>query len=220
MADFDTILDEYLGDADDITDIRAIVRRAWFYDFDGFPIRMWQGQGRLFTADGNEWMGSIDAAGTDHHVTPAIQDGRDGSSANYTMSMTIPEIPGESNAALYESLKADQWRVNGREVTVFLALFQQGEGLRPNTPLRFFKRLTMQSPKFSESLSSDGEGKLVRSYKVSVTARDSNFGRSNTPNRVYSDAAQKERARQLGVATIDRGCEYLGTLANRTYTVP
>lgn len=219
MTNFDTILNEYLGNADDITDIRAIVRRAWFYDFDGYPVRMWQGQGKLFTADGNEWMGSIDAAGTDHHVTPTIQDGRDGSSANYTMSMTIPDIPGESTSGLYESLKKDQHRVNGRTVTVLLALFQQGEGLRPNTPLRFFKQLTMQSPKFTESLTQDGEGKLVRSYKVSVTARDSNYGRSNTPNRVYSDAAQKERARQLGVA-VDRGCEFLGTLANRTYTVP
>lgn len=221
MSQFDDLLEEYLGQDDVLSDIRVVVRRLWFYDFDGFPIRMWQGQGRLFTEDGAEWLGTINAAGLDLHVTPRLQDGRDGSSPLYQFSMTIPDLPDETAGELYRALKEDQNRVYNRSLTCCLAIFKDGEALRPSTPVRFFKRLTMRSPKFSEGgVTQDADGRLIRSFRVTIPAKDANFGRSNTPNRTHNDATQREYARQLGVTQPDRGCEYVAALANRTYQIP
>lgn len=221
MSEFYDLLDEYLGNDDALTDIRIMVRRLWFYDFAGESVRLWQGQGRLFTTDGNEWLGSITAGGQDIHKAPALQDGRDGSSANYNFTLTIPDIPGESPMELYDALKADQNKVYGRNLTCYLATFKEGEALRPQTPCIYFKQLVMQSPKFSEKISTDSAGVMIRSYVITVAAKDANAGRSRVPNRTYSDANQKEYARQVGDLTApDRGCEFLGTLANRTYQVP
>jgi hypothetical protein len=219
MSAFDDLLEEYLGDADVLSDIRVVTRRLWFYDFDGYPTRMWQGIGKLFTSDGNEWLGTIDANGRDIHTTPRLQDGRDGSSAEYQFSMIIPDIPGENAGELYAALKADRALVYGRSLTCFLAIFKPDEGLRPTTPIKFFKKLTMFSPQFDEGLIENDKGTLVRSYSVSVMAKDANFGRSKTPNRTYTDTHQREYARQLGVTTPDLGCEYVSDLANRTFVI-
>lgn len=219
MSAFDDLLDEYLGDADDITDQIVVVRRLWLYDFVGYPTLMWQGKGRLFTSDGQEWLGTVNDANQDIHRTPGLQDGRDGSSAQYNFSMTIPDIPGESAGELYRALKEDQSRVVGRTLTCYLAIFKVGEALRPTTPIKFFKQLTMQSPTFSEKAEMDGGGRIIRSYVVGITARDGNIGRANVPNRTYNDTVQREYARQLGVTTPDRGLEYIAGLSNRTYQI-
>lgn len=224
MSEFYELLDEYLGDDDALSDIRVVVRRLWFYDFDGYPIRLWQGKGKLHTVgpgegEFNEWLGSIDGSNVDHHDTPAIQDGRDGSSASYEMSLALIDIPGQSAREAYEALKADQRRVGRRTVTCYLAAFKEGEALRPTTPIVFFKELTMMTPKFSELLEMDSDGRMVRKYKVTVLAKDANFGRSNVPNGTYADSIQKQRAKELGVE-VDRGSEYLALLANRTYQIP
>jgi hypothetical protein len=219
MSDFHELLDEYIGDADALSDIRVMVRRLWFYDFDGYPLRIWQGKGRLFTSDDQVWMGSIDPMNNDVHKTPAIQDGRDGSSATYSMSLSISDIPGQTAFELYEAMKAEQWRVSGRNITCYLAIFKEGELLRPSTPIVFFKELKMFSPKFSEVLETGPGGELVRRYRVTINTKDNNFGRSNIPNGTYADTIQKQRAKELGV-TYDRGCEFLALLANRTYQIP
>lgn len=215
------VVDEYIGDADALSDIRIAVRRLYFYDFAGYPTRVWQGQGKLFTTDGNEWLGSLDGGGNDHHKAPPLQDGRDGSSASYNFSMTIPSLPDESAQQIYEALKEDQGLCFGRTLTCYLAIFKENEGLRPQTPIIFFKQLIMSSPKFSEGIVQDASGTMVRSYGVSITARDGNSGRQSVPNRTYSDAHQKEYARQKGVSSpVDRGVEFLGALANRTFQIP
>jgi len=220
-SEFDALLEEYLGNEDVLSDQRVVVRRLYFYDFIGYPTRMWQGQGKLFTADGAEWLGTIDANGRDIHVVPRLQDGRDGSSPAYQFSMTLPDLPDEPAGDLYRALKADQGLAAGRELIVYLAIFKDGEALRPVTPIKFFKRLTMRTPHFSEGgVTQDAAGRLVRTYRVMVPAKDANFGRSNTPNRTLNDATQREYARQLGVTTVDRGLEYIAALANRTYQVP
>ena len=218
MSEFYDLIEEYLGDETDaLTDIRVAVRRLWFYDFDGYPLRIWQGKGRLFTEDGHSWLGTIDANNRDWHETPAMTDGRDGSSPTYSLGLTVPDL---GNAAeLYEAMKADQWRVAKRNVTCYLAVFKDGEALRPGTPVAFFKELRMFAPKFSESLVMDGSGQLVRKYKVTLTAKDGNFGRSNVPNGTYADTVQKRRAAELGVA-LDRGSEFLAMLANKTMQIP
>lgn len=219
MSDFYDLIDEYLGDADALTDIRVVVRRLWFYDFDGYSLRIWQGKGRLFTSDGNVWLGTIAQNNVDQHGAPALQDGRDGSSGTYEFSLNIVDLPGEPALKLYQEIKADQWRVFGRNLTCYLAVFKQGENLRPVTPIVFFKQLTMMSPKFTEGLQGNSDGSLTRTYKATVLAKDANYGRTNTPNGTYADTCQKQRALELGVS-VDKGSEYLGALANRTYTIP
>lgn len=220
MSEFDDLVEEYLGNEDVLSDIRVVVRRLWFYDFDGYPTRMWSGKGRLFTAGNVEWLGTINDANQDIHVTPRLQDGRDGSSANYQFKMTIPDLPDEPSGELYEALKADQWRVFGRELTCYLAIFKDGEGLRPSTPIKFFKRLIMQSPTFNEGFTQGPGGVLVRAYSVSVVAKDSNSGRARVPNRTYTDTVQREYARQMGVTDRDdKGLEYVAQLANKTFTI-
>lgn len=213
MTDFYTVLDEYLGDDDAISDVRTVVRRCWFYDFDGYPTYLWQGKGTLFTEDGVEWLGTIDNNDTDRHIAPAIQDGRDCSSPTYNFSMNIP------TSEIYDDLKADQWRAQGRSIECYLAIFKENEALRPETPIVFFKQLEMVSTRFAEKIQADGSGKLVKTYTVTVTAKDGNSGRSSVPNGTYTDTIQKFRASQNGVA-LDRGCEYVATLANRTLQVP
>lgn len=221
MSTFDDLLEEYLGDADVMSDIRVVVRRLWFYDFLDHPTRMWQGKGKLFTEDGSEWLGTINDQDQDIHRTPRLQDGRDGSSASYQFSMTLPDIPGESASDLYKALKTEQWRVTGRPLICYLAIFKDGEALRPTTPIKFAKHLTMMTPRFSEGAPVfDQNGVMVRSYKVTVPAKDANFGRASTPNRTYNDTIQREYARQLGVTEPDRGLEYVAALANRTYQIP
>jgi hypothetical protein len=73
------------------------------------------------------------------------------------------------------------------------------------------------SPEFDEKLELDGFS-IVRRYVVSVLAKDGNFGRSEIPGRTYTDTMQKDYAKSLGV-DVDRGCEFVAGLANRTYKV-
>ena len=219
MSAFDDLLNEYLGDADDITDQRVVVRRLYLYDFIGFPTRMWQGKGRLFSEDGGEWLGTINDINQDIHRVPVLQDGRDGSSARYQFTMTIPDLPDEPAGELYNALKEDQWRVAMQPLTIYLAIFKWDEALRPTTPIKFLKQLTMQSAAFNEKVTMDGDGRVIRTYEVTIIARDGNFGRASTPNRTYNDTVQREYARQIGVVGTDRGCEYIAGLANRTYQI-
>src|SRR5690606_27888298 len=161
---------------------------------DGAPLRLWQGKGRLHTDDGNVWLGTIDANDVDHHVAPPIQDGRDGSSPTYNFSLTIPDLPDQNPLVLYEQLKADQDLVAGRSLTCYLAVFKEGEALRPSTPIAFFKELTMFNPRFSESVERAEDGRIIRTYRVTLPCKDANYGRSNTPNGTYADTIQKRRA--------------------------
>lgn len=220
-ANFYDYLDELIGDDDALTDIRATVRRCWYYDFEGFPVRVWQGKGKLFTTDGNTWLGTIDGNDVDHHKTPKISDGRDGSSATLNMTLNLTDFPNQPAFKTYNELKEDQFRATGRKVICYLAVFDanMNEGLRPTTPIVFFKELVMMSVRFSEKIEQGAGDVLTKNYQATVVCKDGNFGRSNAPNGTYADAIQKERAKQLGVP-IDKGAEYLGLLANRTYQLP
>jgi hypothetical protein len=219
MSAFYDQIDEILGAAEDVSDIVATVRKCWFYDFKDDPVRLWDGQGNFTDSDGHEWLGTIAPNGANLHRTPSLQDGRDGTSASYNFSLNIPSTPGQDTLALYEALKADQAKVFGRKLTCYIVLFVEGEGLRPNTPISFYKELVMFSPKFSENIERSPSGAVVKTYTASITAKDNNHGRSETPDRTYADTMQKRRAAQLGVS-VDRGAEYLALLANRTYQIP
>lgn len=214
---FDEYVDEVLGEDDAMTDIIAVIRRCWFYDFLGYPTRVWQGQGKLFTSDGNVWLGTIDGNGVDYHVTPKIQDGRDGSSPTLQTTLNLIDMPGQTARELYDAIKADQSLAAGRKLTCYIVAVKPGEGIRASIPVAYLKEFTMMSVRFSEGVSGVAGGVLMSGYKASVILKDGNFGRSEIPNGTYADTIQKERANERGV-TLDRGCEFLAKLANRTYT--
>lgn len=203
---FETVLLELLGTAADAYDIRAGVRRCYFYDFDGYPVRLWDGQGVL-NAGGYEWLGTIDADGNNHHTAPQIQDARDGASPRYEFG--IPYLDRDT----FDAMKADQALAQGRELTIYHALFQIGEGMLPTTPLRFTAKLQMMGTQFSEQFSG---GVMMRS--ATVICRSLEYGRSRTPAGTYTDTAQVERARLLGLGS-DSGCSMVAGNAFRTYTV-
>lgn len=207
---FETDLIADLGDGNDSHDIRVTVRRCYFFDFDGFPVRLWQGQGRLF-AGGHEWIGTRDADGNDYLTSDAIRDARDGTSPRYTFG--IPYV----DAATFDALKADQARVAWREMTRYVVRIAPGEGLRPATPPRFSGRFLMVGAKFSQRRA--GVAPLItRIRSASVVARSLEYGRSRVPNGSYTDTSQQERARLAGLAS-DSGCSFVARNARRTYEV-
>lgn len=207
---FESELLDLVGTAADSFDIKAAVRKCYFYDFDGYPVRMWDGQGKLF-AGGQEWLGSMDGQGNNIHKSPAIRDARDGASPRYVFS--LPYL----DKATFDALKADQDLARGRELTIYHVLCKIGEGLRPTTALRFKARLQIKGTEFSEQISgSPGNMQAVRS--ASVIARSLEYGRSRMPAGTYTDTAQQERARVLGIAS-DSGCSFVASNSRRTYVV-
>lgn len=223
MTDFKTRLLEITGAADDAHDIRAVVARCFFYDFDGYPVRLWEGHGVLTTnlsvghavetplgtLQANEWLGTYDADGNNRHEAAQLQDARDGASPR--LSFGLPHIDRET----YEALKGEQALAQGRDLVIYRAIFGVGEGLRPQTPIQFAARLTMKSVNFSRRTSGSPENPMV-SYSASVLVASGEEGRSRIPNATYTDTAQRERARQLGV-TSDSGCVYVARNSQRTF---
>lgn len=209
MSDFFTALDEVTSGASG--EIRFVTRNLWFYDFIDNPLRIWDGTGKLITSDGNKWLGSVNAVGQNIHVTPNIQDGRNGSSISYEMKLIVPD------ASLFRSLKEDRDLAKKRDVTVYRALFKTNEALRPSTPIMFAKRMSILSLSFRETLEVNN-GIPSINHEVTVSAKDSNLGRENKPNRTYSDSIQTQIAESHNL-TPDLSCSYVANLANRTYTV-
>lgn len=207
---FESDLIADLGDDTADHDIRVAVRRCYFFDFDGYPTRLWQGQGVL-VAGGYEWLGTLDADGNDFLRTDVIQDSRDGTSPRYTFG--IPYV----DAATFDALKADQALVAGREMTRYAARIAPGEGLRPATSLRFTGRFLMVGAEFSQRRGGEAPS-ITRVRSASVVARSLEYGRSRMPNGTYTDTAQQERARLLGLAS-DSGCSFVARNARRTYEI-
>ena len=207
---FKSVLLEMVGDASDSFDIRVSVRRCYFYDFDGHPVRMWDGIGVLSTSDGNEWMGTI-VDDVNMHQTPKLRDPRDGASLRYEFG--LPYI----DQATFDAMSADASLVEGREMTIYNVLVKEDEGLRPGTSLGFNRRLVMKGAKFTKGLSDAGAGNVRRTYGAFVLCRSIESGRSKFPGGTYTDTSQRERAALLGVAN-DSGCAFVAGNANRTYT--
>lgn len=205
---FATELIAICGTAADAYDIKAITRRCYFYDFDGYPVRLWEGQGVLY-AGGYEWIGTFDALGRNHHIAPSVRDSRDGTSPRY--EFTVPYL----DATTYAALAASQDLARGRDLICYNVLCLAGEGLRPTTDLRFNYRLAMRGVRFSKRMESDPQ-RLV--YSASVVAKSLEYGRSRVPAGTMTDTAQRERARQLGV-TEDSGCSMVAKNSRRTFIV-
>lgn len=208
---FATELLNMTGAATDTFDIRAGVRCCYLYDFVGTPVRLWDGQGKL-VADGENWLGTFDAMGNNRHKAPAYQDSRNGTSPR--LEFALPYIDEDT----YNSLNADQALCVDRDLICYHVLCKAGEGLIPTTELRFYYRLVMRGAQFSKSMVGEREGaRLV--WTASVIAKSLEYGRSRVPNGTYTDTAQVERARILGVSP-DTGCSMVARNSRRTYIVP
>ncbi len=223
---FETELNDHIGTASDVYDIKAMVRPCYFYDFRGYPIRLWQGQGKLHTTTSvgdaldagggntiaaNEWLGTIDGQGNDLHRTPAIRDNRDGTSPRYTF--TIPYL----DETTYDALKADQSLARGRSMTCYQALFAVGEGLRPQTAIWFDYRVEIKGIEFKRSADLTG-GTVTLTRTASALTRSSQQGRSKAPGGTYTSTAQNMRAKLLGLAS-DSGCDFVAANSRRTFVV-
>jgi len=207
---FQTALLDLTGAATDSFDIRAMVRRCFLYDFDGAPVRLWDGQGVL-VAGGYEWLGTHDENGQNLHKAPAVRDPRDGTSPQYEFG--IPYL----DKTTFDALKADQALAMGRDLICYHALFQVGEGLRPTNDLLYSYRLAMRGVQFSERVEGEpGMERIVRS--ASVIAKSLEYGRNRTPGGTMTDTAQQERARLAGV-TSDSGCSFVSRNARRTFII-
>lgn len=213
MSAFEDKLNEYLSEATDPTDLRIMVRRFWKYDFLAGAVRVWDGMGKAYSEDGQEWLGTVSPEGMNFHQTPKISDGRDLASPRYQFSL------GYIDSTTYNALKASQDQVAGRTITCYLGIFEEGEGLRPQTALDYFDQFTMQSAIFEEKLTMGESGALQKQYVASVVAVNANAGRSRAPGGTYTDTSQKNRASILGVDG-DRGCEFVAGLANKTFIIP
>lgn len=207
---FDALVDAAVGTAADTFDVRATIRRCYFYDFDGYPTRLWNGVGVLH-AGGYDWIGTVAPGGMDFHTVPVVTDPRDGTSPRY--SFGIPYL----DKATFDVLRADRDLVSGRALTCYRVIIVPGEGLRPATALKFAWAMTMQEATFAERYEGAGPN-AVKVYSASVLARSSEVGRSRVPGGTYTDTAQRERARILGV-TADSFCAFVASNARRTLTI-
>lgn len=207
MSSFAELIDQAVtGDGD----IVAAVRRAYFYDFDGYPTRLWNGIGVL-VAGGQEWIGTLGPDGTDYHVVPDVTDPRDGSNPEYQFG--LPYI----DRVTFDNLRADKALARGRTLTCFRAIILPGEGLRPATALRFAWSMVMTDTRFGKRR--DGTpGESAEVYSASVIARSSELGRSRRPGGTYTYTAQQERARLLG-AEPDSFCVFVASNSVRTLTI-
>ena len=227
MSTFEEELLAALGGADDAWDIRAAVRRCFFYDFDGSPVRLWDGVGLLTTTVGvgdpmtlpdgqvvaaTEWLGTRDGMGGNVHQAPAVADDRDGTAPNYPFGLPFLD------RATFDAIKADQAKAAGRSLTCYHAIFLADEGLLPATPLRFAWRLTMQKVDFSEAVEPVEDGPVRRIYSATVTARSGEAGRSRYPGGTYTDTSQRDRARLLGLES-DSGCVFVAKNSQRSFRV-
>lgn len=212
MTAFDDTVDEYVG-TEGLSDIRAILRPCYFFDFDGYPVRVWQGQGRLITTGGVVWQGTVDGKGRDHLVAPKFNDGRDGSAGLLTFE--FPYI----DEATYLALRDDRSLAHGRRVTRYMAVFRPGEGLRPETPIDYDGHFYMQSTQFKEWVDVQGDV-ITRHFPVSVAVKNGNAGRSQARRGTYTPTGQRDRAFEMFGIEDDKGCDFIPELANKTYVRP
>lgn len=192
---FESKLIEIVGTQADAYDIRATVRKCYHYDFADAPVRLWDGEGKLY-AGGFEWLGTVVADGGNVHQSAALQDPRDGASPAY--EFTLPFVDKTN----FDAMKADRSLAEGRALTIYYVLCEEGEGLRPTTEMRFCAKLIMTGTKFVEQVTgSPGSFQFVRS--ATVVARTST-GRSRIPGFTWTDTSQRTRAALLGI-TSDSG---------------
>lgn len=196
-------VDDLVGLQSDGHDIRACVRRTYDYKFNGYRLRLWNGQGVLF-AGGEEWIGTVGPDGQDYHQVPRVTDPRDGANPEYRFG--IPFV----DRATFDALRVDSWRVAGRELVGYRVLLLPSDGLRASTAPDFCWKMTMREAAFSQSRSAAG---MV--YRAEVLCRSVEEGRARVPGGSYSDTAQRERARLAGVAS-DSFCVFVAANARRS----
>lgn len=188
----------------------VICRRLIEFDFDVGPLRMWEGNGKLITPDGLEWIGYYH--GDQSYLSvPVLSDGRDGSSPLLEFQL------GYINQETFDALKATPTRVKGRDLTIWRCYMVNDEGLRPVTPRGYPVKLTMISTSFTNQLDQDDVG-YVHRLSCSVTARPVDERRTFAPNGTVTDADQNRRAERAGVVP-DRYARFVPLQQNKTNTI-
>lgn len=190
-------------------DVIATMRKCYLYDFDGYPTRLWDGEGVLY-AGAQEWLGTIGPDGVDYHQVANVTDARDGSNPEYRFGLPYIDL------ATYDGLRADQALANGRILTCWRAIILPTEGLRPATALTFAWAMTMRDVQFSRRRGG-APGNDQTFYSAQLVCRSVEAGRARVPGGTYTDTAQQERARILGVAS-DSFCAFVAANARRTMT--
>jgi hypothetical protein len=217
-----------VGSQSDSFDISASVRTCYFYDFDGYPTRIWDGQGVLTTTTSHggtftgtdvtlapdEWLGTVTASGGNLHQSPELRDPRDSNSPEYTFGMLI------FNKDMRDSIKADTSLAEGRSLSIYDAIMLSGEGLRPQTAIQLYTKLTIQSIRFLDEpiQTQDGSNPSII-YRAQAICRDAGKERSRAGMGTYTDVSQRERARLLGLPS-DSGCSYVSANARRVIQFP
>jgi hypothetical protein len=205
MSAFFDALDAAMTDRSEI-----VCRRLLEFDFDMGPLRLWEGNGKLITSDGKEWIGFYHGDQSFLSV-PVLSDGRDGSSPLLSFEL------GFLDDATYSALKDVPTRVKGRALNIWRVYMETSEGLRPVTPPGYPVRLTMVSTSFTDHLDQDEVG-YVRRKSCGVTARPVDENRTYAPNGSVTDADQNRRSARLGVVP-DRYARFVPLQQNKTHTI-
>ncbi len=188
-----------------------MTRRAWFFDFLGYPFRIWEGNGKCFAA-GQEWQGAIKGE-QNYFQAPRLSDGRSGESPLYEFRLGYITKEG------YDLLKNDDTVVKDRLIYWYRFYFKAGEYLRPLTAPLLVTTVMMKSRSFKETKVFDPASEsIVSNYSVGVRARDGNEGQSEAPYAFVTDTDQNARSAALGVSP-DRYARFVPLQINRTIAV-
>lgn len=187
-----------------------VCRRLLEFDFDFGPLRLWEGNGKLITSDGKEWIGFYHGDQS-YLAVPVLSDGRDGSSPLLSFEF------GYLDGTTYNALKDIPTRVKGRALTIWRCYMEIREGLRPVTPPGYPVRMTMVSTSFTDQLDQDEVG-YVRRKSCGVTARPVDENRTYAPNASVTDADQNRRSAKLGIVP-DKYARFVPLQQNKTNTI-
>lgn len=212
MSAFSDWLNSRVGEAGDQRLIAFSYAVCWHYAFAEAPLYLWAGRSVLITQGGQPWFGTIDQRGRNHHTTPNIGDGRDGTSVQ--VKFGVPYL----DQVTYEKFADDQDAVNGTIVTAYIVPVDEGEGLRPAMAPKYLRQYTLQSATFRESRA-DTKRSGVKVYAATAIGKNGNHGRSQSARGTMTDPCQQERAAYWGEAP-DYGAGFVAELARATRQFP
>lgn len=188
----------------------VMTRRAFLFDFDGYALRLWEGNGRIL-AGGEEFHGTM--RGDQQFLKiPRLADGRGGESPLYNFEL------GYLDQATYDAIKADETVVKGRTLTWYRLYFRKGEFGRPMTEPFVVTRLTMTGRSFKESRKRVGDG-FVKLLSVGVRARDGNEGQNDAPFAFVNDTDQRAQSLALYGVENDGYARFVPSMTNKTVVV-
>lgn len=195
MTSFLDAIDQYAGDtanSDRDWPVATVIQVA----FPSYTLRMWSGQGRMFTPDGNLWQGWMVPVEGGDGVTPIISipqidDVAAGTSA--PMQFQLHYLSEQ----IYQDLKSDKDRIDGSEMFVGKVLMPR-IGLRALSDVGDIQFMTVTgtaSFKETRRKSKDGSHQIQRS--AGIVAKNINSGRSRTAGDLFTYSGNVFRSNTL-----------------------